>query len=86
MSSRSHLSAVVFYYDTRVSPENQPEQIAHRCRAEMVLLCEQLYSISEQLTKALRQKNIEDIVRLSTIITKTCFSVCARCAKEHGMY
>ncbi len=64
MVSEEHLSAVVFYYDTQVSPENQPERVARRCGAEIILLCEQLFIISEQMTNSLRKKETEDIISL----------------------
>lgn len=64
MSSKDRLTVSAFYYDTEVAPSNQPREIAERCQAEIISLGEQLSIISEQLSKALKQKEIDDVVRL----------------------
>jgi hypothetical protein len=64
MPSSNQLTISVFYYDVEAAPSNQPREIAERCRAEIILLSEQLAIIGEQLSKALTQKEIEDVVRL----------------------
>lgn len=64
MPSIDKLTVSVFYYNTEVAPSNQPREIAERCLAEITLLGEQLTIISHQLSKALAQKEIEDVGRL----------------------
>lgn len=64
MPSKDRLTVSVFYYDTEVAPSNQPREIAERCQAEIISLGEQLSMISEQLGKTLKQKEIDDVVRL----------------------
>jgi hypothetical protein len=62
MPSTDKLTVSVFY-DTEIAPSNQPREIAERCRAEITLLDEQLTIIGEQLSKALKQKEIEGVTR-----------------------
>ncbi len=64
MTARDTPSVVVCYYDPKHDPENQPKLIAHRCTAEIVLLCDQLGTTIEQLSLALRRKRIDDAVHL----------------------
>lgn len=64
MPSIDNLTVSVFYYDTENTVGNKPREIAQRCCAEIMALGEQLNIISGLLNKALRQKEIEDVVRL----------------------
>jgi hypothetical protein len=64
MPLKHRLTVSAFYYDTDVAPSNQPREIAERCRAEVIWLGEQLTIISEQLSRSLAQKEIEDVIRL----------------------
>lgn len=55
-------SIIVGYYETKVSPENEPRRIAQRCSAEIISLGNQLNTVSQQLTAGLRRRDINDVV------------------------
>ena len=62
MKPKGTPSVVVCYYDPKYELEKQPKRVANRCIAEIVSLCKQFDTISNQLFLALRRKDIDEAV------------------------
>jgi hypothetical protein len=65
-------SVVVCYYDPNYEPEKKPKRIAERYVAEVILLCNQLGIVADQLSLALRRKDIDDVVNLCQFHHENC--------------